>query len=180
MVISIDEILERDIITNRDFADGEGLVEPEGVGVDIRIGSIWEMDKNSKAFLHKVKRKTREYNKVAEFKEGQDDKFILKPNVYYQFRSVEEVNVPSDLVGRFIARYNLLANGIMICGYKVDPGFYGKFQVPIVNLSGLDFEIELGARFAQFEFHRIDGESIKYRGQWKGGRMNMKKPEIQV
>lgn len=179
-VISITEILERGIVKNRDFADGEGLVEPEGVAVDIRLGEIWEMLPESPAFLGKVKRQTKEYKKVAEFVPKQDTKFIIKPNVYYQFKAVEEIVVPEDLVGRFIARYNLLANGLMIIGYKVDPGYYGQFQAPVINLSGVDFEIELGARFAQFEFHRVEGKSVPYRGQWKGGRVFTPGEEVQV
>jgi len=180
MIITIEEILKRGIITKRDFGDGEGLVEPEGAAIDVRIGEIWEMQTSGKAFLHKIKRKTRQYKKVAEFIPGQDDRFILEPNKYYQFRTVEEVNVPEDLVMRFIARYNLLANGIMILAYKADPGYEGPFTVPVINLSGVPFEIELGSRWAQCEFHRIDGKSIPYRGQWKGGRVYTEKEEVQV
>ena len=44
MVISIEEILKRDIIKNRDFGAGEGLVEPEGAAIDVRVGEIWQMD----------------------------------------------------------------------------------------------------------------------------------------
>lgn len=180
MVISIEEILKRGIIKNRDYGNGEGLVEPEGAAVDVRLGEIWEMIPDSEAFLGKIKRKTREYKKVAEFIPGKDEAFELEPSKYYQFNTVESINVPEDLVGRFIARYNLLANGIMVLGYKVDPGYTGKFVVPIINLSGTTFKIELGARFAQFEFHRIDGKSVPYRGQWKGGRVFTKVAEVQV
>jgi len=180
MIISIEEILKRNLITNRDFGNGEGLVEPEGAAVDIRLGEIWEMDTKSDAFLYRELRKTREYKKVAEFVPGKSDKFILRPMQYYQFKSVEVINVPEGLVARFIARFNLLANGIMVCGYKADPGFSGNYVTPIINLSGVPFELELGCRWAQFEFHEIKGKSVKYRGQWKNGRVFTKKAEIQV
>jgi deoxycytidine triphosphate deaminase len=180
MVLSINEILERNLIKKREFGSGEGLVEPEGAAVDIRLGEIWEMLPDTEAFLGKTTRKTREYKKVAEFIPGKSDWFILEPNKYYQFKSVEEVDIPQDLVARFIARYNLLANGIMILGYKADPGFSGPMSVPIVNLSGVPFKIELGCRWAQFEFHEIKGEGVMYRGQWKGGRVFTKEEEVQV
>nr|AIA16664.1 dUTPase [uncultured bacterium] len=179
MVVSIAEILERKIIGNRDFGEGEGLVEPEGAAIDIRIGEIWEMLPETEAFLKKKTRKSREYKKVAEFIPGQDDSFTLQPNIYYQLTSVEDFTMPADLVGRFIGRYNLLVNGIMILGYKMDPGYKGKISVPIVNLSGVPFELELGCRYSQSEFHRIDGESVKYRGQW-GTRTFIAEEEIQV
>lgn len=180
MIVPISEILERKIIKNRDFANGEGLVEPEGAAIDVRLGEIWEMITDSDAFLKKITRKTKEYKKVADFKAGVDESYVLKPGRYYQFKTVEEIEVPNDLVMRFVARYNLLANGIMILAYKADPGFMGPFNVPIINLSGVPFEIELGARWAQCEFHRIDGEGVPYRGQWKDGRVHTDGEEVQV
>jgi deoxycytidine triphosphate deaminase len=180
MVLSVEEILKRNLIKNRDFGDGEGLVEPEGAAIDVRLGEIWEMVSESEAFLYKETRKTKEYKKVAEFVPGRSDKFILKPNVCYQFKSVEDLDVPSDLVARFVARYNLLANGVLILAYKADPGYQGPIAVIAVNVSGVDFEVELGCRFAQFEFHEIKGKGVMYRGQWKGGRVHSKDVEVQV
>jgi len=180
MIISIDEILKRKLIKNRDFGDGEGLVEPEGAAVDIRLAEVWEMVPESEAFLGKVTRKTKEYKKVAEFIPGQSDWFTLEPNKYYQFKSVEEIEVPDDLVMRFVARFNLLVSGIMVLAYKADPGFKGQYVVAVINLSGTPFKIELGARWGQCEFHRIDGKSVKYRGQWRNGRVFTKKEEVQV
>ncbi len=180
MVIAIKEILERNLVKNREFGGGEGLVEPEGAAIDVRLGEIWEILPDSEAFLGKITRKTREYKKVAEFKPGQSDWFVLEPNKYYQFKSVEEIDVPHDLVMRFIARFNLLASGILILAYKADPGFRGQFVVPVINLGGEPFKIELGARWAQCEFHRIDGKAVPYRGQWGNGRVFTEKEEIQV
>jgi len=180
MVISIKEILERNIITGRDYGDGDGLVEPEGTAIDVRLGEILEMDKDSEAFLGKTTRQTKVYNSVAKYHLNTSDWFTLQPNTYYQFKSIEKINVPADLVMRFCARFNLLSNGIMIVAYKADPGFSGEFVVPIINLSGVPFKIELGARWGQCEFHQIKGESVLYRGQWKNGRTHTPKEEVQV
>jgi len=180
MIISIEEVLKRNIITNRDVGNGDGLVEPEGAAVDIRLGEIWEMLPKSEAFLYKETRKTKDHKKVAEYTPGKSVKFTLKPMQYYQFKSIEILTVPDDLVARFVARYNILANGIMVLGYKADPGFSGNFVTPIVNLSGEPFELELGCRYAQFEFHQIAGKSVLYRGQWKNGRVFTEKEEVQV
>lgn len=180
MVISIDEILRRNLIKRRDYAKGEGLVEPEGVAVDIRLDEIWEMNPKSEAFLKKKTRKTREYKKVTKFLPNKDDSFVLEPAKYYQFKSIEEIEVPLDLMGRFTPRFNLLANGMYITFGKLDPGFKGNFVVPVINLSGVPFEIELGIRFGQVGFYKVAGKSIKYRGQWKNGRVYTKKEEVQV
>ena len=83
-------------------------------------------------------------------------------------------------MARFIARYNVLLNGVMVVAYKADPGFVGHMGIPVINLSPVPFEIELGSRFAQFEFHRVDGEGVMYRGQWKGERIFTNDEEVQV
>lgn len=180
MVISIDEILKRNLIKRRDYARGEGLVDPEGVAVDIRLDEIWEMDPKSEAFLKKKTRKTRDYKRVAKFVPDKDEGFILEPMKYYQFKSIEETEVPLDLMGRFTPRFNLLANGMYMTFGKLDPGFKGNFVLPVINLSGVPFEIELGARYGQIGFYRVDGNSVKYRGQWRNGRVYTKKEEVQV
>lgn len=180
MILSIEEILKRNLVTNRDFGNGDGLVEPEGAAIDIRLGEIWEMDTASEAFLYKTTRKTREYKKVAQYSPKKSTKFTLLPMKYYQFISIEVIHVPEDLVARFVARFNLLNNGIMVLGYKGDPGWSGQYVTPIINLSGVPFEIELGCRWGQFEFHEIKGQGVKYRGQWRNGRNFTKEAETQV
>ena len=180
MILTVEEILKRNIIKNRDFGNGEGLVEPEGAAIDFRVGEIWKIISESEGFLGKVTRKSKDYEKVAEYTPGKSDWFVLEPNVFYQLKTVEEFDIPEDLVGRFVARYNLLASGVMVLGYKVDPGYTGKYAVATINLSGGPFKIELGSRFGQFEFHEIKGKGIKYRGQWKGGRVHSKGEEVQV
>lgn len=180
MIISIKEILDRKLIQGREIGDGDGLVEPEGAAVDIRLGEILEMDKNSDAFLGKKTRLTRAYKTVAKYEPKKSTWFTILPNKLYEFKSIETICVPEDLVMRFIARFNLLASGIQIVAYKADPGFTGNYIVPIQNISGIPFRIELGARWGQCEFHRIDGKSVLYRGQWRNGRTHTPKEEIQV
>ena len=180
MILPIEEILKRKLVTNRDVGDGDGLVEPEGAAIDVRLGEIWEMIPESNAFLYKTTRKTREYKKVAEYSPKQSTKFMIEPMKYYQFKSIEIITVPDDCIIRFVARFNLLVNGIMVVGYKADPGWSGQYSTPIINLSGVPFEVELGCRWAQFEFHQIAGKGVKYRGQWVNGRNFIKEVETQV
>jgi len=51
MIVPIEEVLENNWLTGRDIGDGDGLVEPEGAAIDVRLGEIWEMDTDSEAFL---------------------------------------------------------------------------------------------------------------------------------
>ncbi|MFQ5493319.1 MAG: hypothetical protein ACE5DX_04130 [Candidatus Dojkabacteria bacterium] len=180
MIISIEEVLKKEFITNRDYANGLGLVEPEGAAIDVRVGEIWKMIPSTRAFLKKDTRQTRQYIKMETFTPDEDRVFVLKPKSFYQFRTVELLAVPKNLMVRFNPRYNLGVNGIQVFQAKADPGYSGTFGVPVVNLSGVPFEIELGARFGQFEFHTIKGKTYSYRGQWQGGRLFTDEEEVQV
>jgi len=180
MIVSIDEVLERKIVRNRDLGDYDGLVEPEGAAIDVRVGEIWKMVPDTTAFLNKVTRKTRQYIKVAGYKAAHSTRFILEPLVFYQFKTIEKLKLPQDLMGRFNPRYNLWVNGILVFNSKADPGYEGPIGVPVINLSGVPFEIELGCRFGQFEFHQINGKTYSYRGQWKGERLYTEDEEVQV
>lgn len=180
MVINPNYALKNKFITGRDIGNGDGLVDIEGAAIDVRVGEVWRMKKTGKGYLYKKTRKSKEYEVLAKYKEGKSTKVSIEPNICYQFKTIETINVPDHVVGRFIARYNILVNGLYMLGYKVDPGFHGQFVVPVINHSPNNFEIELGARIAQFEFHEIDGEINSYRGQWRDGRVYIKEEEKQV
>ena len=181
MILGIDRVLQGHIVKNRDFAGGVGLVEPEGAAIDVRIGEIWEMLPSTRGFLNRTTRKTRKYKKVAEFVSGNDDEcFVVEPGKCYQFKTVEILDVPDNIVARFNPRYNLWVNGILVYSSKADPGYRGQIGVPVINVSGVPFEIQLGSRFGQFEFHMVCGKTYSYRGQWKGARMYTQREEIQV
>ena len=180
MVINPRFVLKHKFITGRNIGNGDGLVEVEGAAIDVRVGEVWQMKRTGKGYLYKETRKSKEYDVIAKYKIGKSIKAVIKPGEFYQFKTIEKIHVPDYAVARFIARYNLLVNGIFVLGYKADPGFEGEFVFPVVNLSTTDFEIELGARVAQFEFHEIKGKINSYRGQWKNGRVYIKKEEKQV
>ncbi len=179
MILGTDKLLR--LIRDKNLIQGldEKDINIEGCGIDLRIGELYEM-KEGKGFIHRDTRKTPEYELTEEFREGEDRKVSLKPGRFYVAKTIEVINTPEDLFGIFIARGTFFASGILVLGFRVDPGYKGNFRFHLVNIGGKDFEIEMGARIANMIFLQVDGKTNPYLGQWQGGRAYIKKEEKQT
>lgn len=160
------------------------LKNPEGVGVDLRLGSVHKIIKGG-AFIEVDsevlgKRKGVETEVVAEFVEGKVREVTIKPGEYYLVQTYEEVNTPDDLMPLLHPRTSLFRSGLLLLNSKTDPGYVGKLTMGLTNLSPFPVKLQLGARICNIVFHKIEGKTTKYRGQHQGGRVSPKKIERQV
>lgn len=188
MVLGIDEVLKRvkkdKLIGNLGKRD---LKNPEGVGIDLRLGSVHKIIKGG-AFIEADgeaslgKRKGVETKLVAEFLESEEiqKEILVKPGQYYLVQTVEEINTPSDLMPLVHTRTSLFRAGILLLNSKTDPGYKGKLTMGLTNLSPFAVKLQLGARICNIVFHKIKGSTINYRGQHQGGRVSPHKAERQV
>jgi len=179
MILGIDKLLE--LIKKQNLIEGldEEEINLEGCGVDLRIGEIYEMGEG-RGFLYQATRKTPDYKLVAKFEKGKSQKIKLKPGKFYIAKTIEVINTPENLFGIFIPRGTFFVNGVLVFGFRVDPGYKGNFRFHLVNIAGRDFEIEMGARIANMIFLRVEGKTNLYKGQWQGGRAFIKKAEKQI
>ncbi|KPJ71758.1 hypothetical protein AMJ50_00210 [Parcubacteria bacterium DG_74_3] len=183
MILGIDKLLE--LIKKQKLIEGldKKEINLEGCGVDLRIGEIYEMEEGG-GFLYRETRKTPNYKLVAKFEKvksaSQQKKIKLEPGNFYIGKTVETINTPKNLFGIFIPRGTFFANGVLVLGFRVDPGYKGNFRFHLINLSNNNFEIEMGARIANMIFLRIEGKTNLYKGQWQGGRAFIKKEEKQI
>ena len=166
------------------------LKNPEGVGVDLRLGSVHKIIKGG-AFIEVDpsissgqagygKRKGVETKVVAEFVDGKVQEVLIKPGEYYLVQTHEEINTPDDLMPLLHPRTSLFRSGLLLLNSKTDPGYSGKLTMGLTNLSPFPVKLQLGARICNIVFHKIEGKSVKYRGQHQGGRVSPKKTERQV
>lgn len=162
------------------------LNNPEGVGIDLRLGSVHKIVKGG-AFIEADgesllgKRKGVETKVVAEFVEGQKQKEItIKPGDYYLAQTLEVINTPSDLMPIVHTRTSLFRAGLLLLNSKTDPGYCGKLTMGLTNLSPFPVKLQIGARICNIIFHKIKGKTVKYRGQHQGGRVSPKRAERQV
>jgi deoxycytidine triphosphate deaminase len=179
MILGVDNVLE--LIKNKKLIEGldKKEINFEGCGVDLRIGEIYEMNDDT-GFLHIKTRKTPNFKLIAKYKKDKSKKVKLKPGKTYSATTIETINTPTDLFGWFIPRSTLYKCGIIVQGIRTDPGYKGKFSFVMTNTSKKSFEIEMGARIANIVFHKVEGKSNLYKGQWQGGRAFIAKEEKQI
>lgn len=163
------------------------LSNPEGVGLDLRLGSIHKIVKGG-AFIEadgkagQGKRKGVETKLIAEYKEGSDTQkdVIIKPGKYYLVQTLETVNTPQDLMPMIYPRSSLFRAGVLLLNSKTDPGYKGKLTMGLKNLSDFPVRLQMGARICNMVFYKIEGKTVNYRGQHQGGRVTPQKVEQQV
>ncbi|OGE19243.1 hypothetical protein A3J19_03070 [Candidatus Daviesbacteria bacterium RIFCSPLOWO2_02_FULL_41_8] len=193
-VLGLDEIHKRikkhSLIKNLGHRD---LENPEGVGIDLRLGAVHKIVKGG-AFIEADpapsgagqagygRRKGVETKLVAEFVENEkvQKEIVVKPGEYYLVQTVESVNTPLDLMPIVHVRTSLFRAGLLLLNSKTDPGYSGQLTMGLTNLSPFSVKLQLGARICNIIFHKIEGKTIKYRGQHQGGRVSPKKAERQV
>lgn len=182
MIISARKIIE----LNKKYNLIENLAErelnPEGVGIDVRVGEVYKLKDGG--FLGVKERRTPEVEKIADVKQG-DKKITLKPGDFVLVKTIEKVNIPAKKVvieeGKepiflmldVYPRSTLQRCGIYFMGTKTDPGYFGELTFALVNVGNSSFGLELGARIANLVFKQVLGDiSRPYEGQWKGGRVS--------
>jgi deoxycytidine triphosphate deaminase len=116
---------------------------------------------------------------IAKYDGHSGTKVKLLPGKTYVGTTVEKINTPKNLFGWFIPRQTLYKCGIVVQGIRTDPGYSGKFSFVLINTSNKPFELEMGARIANMVFHKVEGETKLYAGQWQGGRAFIDKEEKQ-
>lgn len=163
------------------------LHSPEGVGLDLRLGAIHKIIEGG-AYIEVDgsaglgKRKGVKTAVVAEFKSGAKNQkeVIIEPGKYYLVETLEIVNTPDDLMPMLYPRSSLFRAGLLLLNTKTDPGYSGKLVMGLRNLSDFPVMLQMGARICNIVFHKIEGKTVKYRGQNQGGRLTAEKAEKQV
>lgn len=184
-VIGINEILRR--VKRDKLVENLGVRElenPEGVGVDLRIGEIHKIVEGG-AFIEVDgpgglgKRKGVKTKLIAKFRprKKNQEEVLIEPGEYYLFSSVEKVNTPKDLMPLIYPRSSLFRAGCLLLCSKTDPGYSGTQTMGLTNLSKFPLKLQMGARICNMVFVKIEGETIQYRGQHQGGRISFEKEQ---
>jgi len=99
--------------------------------------------------------------------------FTIKPYQVAIIQTLETLNVPDFLIGRWNIRVKLAYSGLLwVGGAQVDPGFRGRLSCPIYNLSTRDFTLKYGDRVAMIDFVTTTPvkEGISKAFQWWNGK----------
>lgn len=163
------------------------LKNPEGCGLDLRLGAFHQIAKGG-AFIEVDgeaglgKRKGVETKVLAEFKkDSKTQKHVaVKPGKYYLVQTLETINTPDDLMPTIHPRSSLFRAGLLLLHTKIDPGYKGFLTFGLINLGPFPVNLQMGARICNIVFHKVEGKTVKYRGQHQGGRISHSKAERQV
>ena len=187
-LIGLDEIKKRilDDLLVQDLGERDLLI-PEGCGVDLRLGAVFEITQGG-AFIESDGKAGQGLRKGVTTKEiikynpnsTTQDYITIKPGDYYLIQTIETVNTPPDLMPMVYPRSSLFRAGLHLLKSKTDPGYQGKLIMGITNLSKFDVKLQMGARICNMVFYKIDGKTVHYRGQHQGGRVTPEKEERQV
>jgi deoxycytidine triphosphate deaminase len=164
MILGIDRIFDligsRRLVRNLSERDAQS---PEGAGIDLSVGQVHKLA--GAGYLGVEVRETPQITPLA------GDVLDLQFNDYCLFTTIEEVDLPENLVGLIHARSTLFRSGVVMSAGIVSPGYRGQltFGAFVANPSG--FRLELGSRVAHITFHSVDGASRLYKGQWQHGRI---------
>jgi deoxycytidine triphosphate deaminase len=179
MVLGIKElhrlVQEKNLVSN--LSERE-LKNPEGAGFDLRIGELYEV--SGQGFLGVTERETPDMTLAAKYEEGKIVEAQLKPHTYYLLKTLEDVNMPENLLAIMTPRSTLFRSGVYIFGGQVPPGYQGGLNMGIYNYRDEDFRLQMGARVVHIMFFEVKGEGNMYRGQWQGGRVTTEQKETQV
>lgn len=187
-VIGINELLER--VKNDKLVENLGAREldnPEGVGVDLRLGSVHKITEGG-AFIEADgpaglgKRKGVTTEEIYKFDPSLDSQqeLVIKPGEYYLIQTFESLNTPDDLMPVVYVRSSLFRAGLLLLNTKTDPGYKGGLTMGLTNLGPFEVRLQLGARICNVVFLKIVGSTVSYRGQHQGGRVSPDKEEQQV
>ena len=179
MVLGVKKILE--LVKEKNLVENlsqRELENPEGAGFDLRVGELYKV--SGKGFLGVAERETPEMELMAKYGEGKSTKVELQPKVYYALKTIENVNMPDNLLAIMTPRSTLFRSGVFIFGGQTPPGYKGGLTMGIYNFRDVPFELEMGSRIVHIMFFQVEGESNLYRGQWQGGRVTTEKRENQV
>jgi deoxycytidine triphosphate deaminase len=178
MFLGVDKLLE--LVKTKDLVEGlceRELENPEGCGFDLRLSEVFRI--KGEGYLGVEDRKTCDVETVASIKAG-DKEIVLKPGDFYLVKTMEKVNMPSDLVGILKPRTTLQRMGIFLRTSQVAPGYSGELTFGLANLGPCQVKLDLGARIVHLMFAQVDGATSLYRGQWQGGRITTQGNEKQV
>lgn len=162
------------------------LNNPEGVGIDLRIGEIHKITEGG-AFIEVDgppagglgKRKGVKTELIAKFNPDSEtqEEVLIEPGEYYLFGTVEKVNTPQDLMPMIYPRSSLFRAGVLLLNSKTDPGYSGFLTMGLTNLSKFPLKLQMGARVCNMVFYKIEGETVSYRGQHQGGRISFEEEQ---
>ena len=154
MVLS-DRTIREEIDSGNIVVDplGQGCIQP--ASVDVHLGSQILVFRNSRRPYIDVREDAADLTETIETRG--DTPFILHPGEFVLGSTLENIEIPGDLVARLEGKSSLGRIGLLIhstAGY-VDPGWKGHLTLELSNVANLPVTLYFGMKIGQISFLRL-------------------------
>jgi dCTP deaminase len=99
---------------------------------------------------------------------GLPDGFEISPRQMISILSLEKLNIPLNITGRFGIRSHFARKGLIAFGgLQLDPGFRGRLIMNLSNVGPLPVVIKYSEHIFSVEFSRLETCSFCYSGEFQ-------------
>ena len=163
MVLS-DRTIREEIDKGRIVVDplGEGCIQP--ASVDVHLSDQILVFRNSMRPYIDIRKDMSDLTEMV--KTTYDEPFILHPREFVLGSTLENIEVPDDLVARIEGKSSLGRIGLLIhstAGY-VDTGWKGRLTLELSNVSNLPITLYHGMKIGQISFLRLTSPAERLYG----------------
>ena len=130
------------------------LVQP--ASVDLRLGDSFRVFHNHRTAA--IDLRDPPTNLTEEIMVGEGEPFVIHPGEFVLGRTLEWVELPTDIVSRIEGKSSIGRLGLIVhatAGF-VDPGFKGTLTLEITNLTRVPIKLYPGLLIAQLSFMTLD------------------------
>lgn len=82
----------------------------------------------------------------------EEKEYILKPKEFIMVKTLEEVKIPNNMLGRIGEKNSLLRTGLFVSGPHYQPGHKTYCFLRAFNMSDKNIKLEKGLKIAQIMF----------------------------
>ncbi|PSP75291.1 dCTP deaminase [Halobacteriales archaeon QS_1_68_20] len=164
----------------RRLEDGDLVIEPlddpelqiQPASVDLRLGrEFLEFENANIPCIHPgSEREVDEY--VREVVVDRDAEFVLHPGDFVLGTTVEQVEIPADLIAHVEGRSSLgrLAVVVHATAGLCDPGYQGQITLELSNLGTAPVALSPGMRISQLTFTELTSPAERPYGSERGSK----------
>ena len=154
MVLS-DHTIKEELAAGRIVIDplGEGCIQP--ASVDLHLDRRLLLFRNSRRPFIDVREDMSDLTEMEEIEA--DQPFMLHPGEFVLASTLEDIELPGDLVARLEGKSSLGRIGLLIhstAGY-VDPGWKGHLTLELSNVANLPVTLYYAMKIGQLSFLRL-------------------------
>ena len=145
--------------------DGRIVIDPwdpsmiQPASVDIRLGNSFRVFHNHRIQSIDLASPPSDLTEHVQIEE--DGQFVIHPNEFVLGRTIETVEIATDIVCRIEGKSSLGRLGLIVhatAGF-VDPGFKGSLTLEIANFNSVPIVLRPGLPIAQLSFMTLDQEA---------------------